>query len=72
MINLNWVSISEPKEKFKAKVRIRYNAPDQDAEISVINNIAHIEFDEPQISITPGQIGVIYDGDLLLGGGIIK
>ena len=31
----------------------------------------HIVFNEPQKSITPGQSAVLYDGDLVLGGGII-
>jgi len=31
-----------------------------------------IEFDEPKRAITPGQSVVLYDGDRLLGGGIIE
>jgi tRNA-specific 2-thiouridylase len=30
-----------------------------------------IIFDEPQFGVTPGQAAVWYDGDVLLGGGII-
>ncbi|NEQ79874.1 MAG: tRNA 2-thiouridine(34) synthase MnmA, partial [Moorea sp. SIO2I5] len=29
-------------------------------------------FDEAQFSITPGQAAVLYDGELVLGGGIIE
>jgi tRNA-specific 2-thiouridylase len=31
-----------------------------------------IVFDQPQQSITPGQAAVWYDGDVLLGGGVIE
>ena len=36
-------------------------------------NCHHIEvrFDEPQSAITPGQAVVLYDGDVVLGGGWI-
>jgi tRNA-specific 2-thiouridylase len=32
----------------------------------------HIEFDEPQRAVTPGQAAVLYDGDCVVGGGTIR
>jgi tRNA-specific 2-thiouridylase len=34
--------------------------------------MARVIFDEPQSAITPGQAVVFYDGDVVLGGGIIR
>ena len=36
------------------------------------NNMAKIIFDEPQISVTPGQSAVFYMDEIVLGGGIIE
>jgi len=35
------------------------------------NGFCRVEFDEPQRAITPGQAIVLYDGDLVIGGGTI-
>lgn len=71
--DINWVSIEEPEENFECFVKIRYKHNPARAKI-LIKNIknAEIEFFEPQMSITPGQSAVFYDGDILLGGGIIE
>ena len=54
-------------------VKTRYRQPDQRAVISEMNDeTATVLFDERQRAVTPGQSLVIYDGDVCLGGGIIR
>lgn len=62
-----------PEDSFKAKAKIRYNQKEQDCYVKLLDNSrALIEFDEPQRAITPGQAVVIYDSDIVLGGGTIE
>lgn len=68
---LNLIDRDEISEPFRAKVRIRFRAPEQDALIIPENGGFRAVFDEPQRSITPGQSAVIYDGDTVVGGGRI-
>ena len=35
------------------------------------NGFARVEFENPQRAVTPGQAVVLYDGDLVVGGGTI-
>ena len=53
------------------RVRIRYRQPLQDATVIMRSNGLYILFDSPQIGITPGQFAVWYDGDEMLGSGVI-
>ncbi|BAZ18108.1 tRNA (5-methylaminomethyl-2-thiouridylate)-methyltransferase [Calothrix sp. NIES-4071] len=70
---VNWVSIAEPSTPIRAEVQIRYrSAPVPVTVIPLENSRARIVFDEPQFSITPGQAAVWYDGEKVLGGGIIE
>jgi tRNA-uridine 2-sulfurtransferase len=69
---VNWVSIGLPTAPISAEVQIRYRSNPVPATIFPLGETqARIVFDEPQISITPGQAAVWYDGEVLLGGGII-
>ena len=70
--DFNWISGEVPTASFKCKVKIRYRQKEQDAVIYPLENgVVKIVFDEPQRAITPGQAAVAYDGDIVLGGGII-
>ena len=70
---VNWVSCAEPRQPIRAEVQIRYrSSPVLATIVPVEDNQARIVFDEPQFGITPGQAAVWYDGDVLLGGGLIR
>ncbi len=72
-IDVCWVA-GAPKtgETVRCKAMTRYRKKEQPADIKVTGEktITGI-FDEPQRAITPGQSVVFYDGDNVLGGGII-
>lgn len=69
---INWVSIAQPMTPIHTEVQIRYRSQPAAATIVPLQDgRVKVMFDEPQLSITPGQAAVWYDGELLLGGGII-
>ena len=55
----------------KVKAKVRYNQSEQDAYAVMENGLLHVVFDEPQRAISKGQSVVLYDGDIVVGGGII-
>ena len=60
-----------PGEIRRYKVRIRYRQPLQDATVIMRSNGMYILFDTPQRGITPGQFAVWYDGEEMIGSGVI-
>lgn len=70
---VNWVSIAAPQTPISAAVQVRYRStPVPVTVIPLENQRVRIVFAEPQFSITPGQAAVWYDGEKVLGGGIIE
>ena len=61
-----------PGEMRRYRVRIRYRQPLQDATVIMRENGLYFLFDSPQRGITPGQFAVWYDGDEMLGSGVIQ
>ena len=71
--DFNWVSIPEPAETIHVRARARYHHPEQPAKVTVLpGGAVEIIFETPQRALTRGQSVVLYDGDMVLGGGIIE
>ncbi len=72
----NWIS-AEPavlsgNKEFEATVKIRYSHPGTPATVRPLeNNRARVRLHEAQRAVTPGQAAVIYNGDVVVGGGWI-
>jgi tRNA-specific 2-thiouridylase len=52
--------------------KVRYAHKSAACSAKLAGGLLHVTFEEPQESITPGQSIVLYDGDMVIGGGIIK
>jgi tRNA-specific 2-thiouridylase len=61
-----------PRAGFRADVKFRYRSLPSPATVHLSGDGASIEFDRPQRALTPGQSIVFYDGDEVLGGGVIE
>jgi tRNA-specific 2-thiouridylase len=69
---VNWTIGDQPDGPIEADVKIRYKAKAIPAVVTPLeNNEAAVTFKEPVFGITAGQGAVFYDGDVVIGGGII-
>ena len=71
--NINLIACANIKKPMSVMVKTRYL---QDAQNAIAEQIGddslHIEFEKPQRAITSGQAAVMYDGDIVVGGGTIS
>ncbi len=69
---LNFMSIETLHEPMEVMAKIRYNHKGSKAVIELVKeDVLKVTFEEPQRAITPGQAVVLYDGDIVVGGGTI-
>ena len=69
---LSWVSGEAPKEPINITAKVRYRSPEVTAKLHLNDGVAEVNFQQPQRAVTPGQAIVFYQGDTILGGGIIE
>jgi tRNA-specific 2-thiouridylase len=70
--HVNWIAGLPPQGTIRAGVKIRYKAREAPARVAPLDSDrAEVSFDEPVRDATPGQGAVFFDGERVLGGGII-
>ena len=70
--DMRWIAGSAPASSFRCRAKLRYRHPEQPTDVTVLaDGQVRLVFDEPQRAPTPGQYAVLYDGDIVLGGGVI-
>jgi tRNA-specific 2-thiouridylase len=69
---INWLGGEAPVRPMKVEVKIRYTARAMPATVVPSGGDAHIVFDSPARDITAGQAAVFYEGEEVLGGGLIQ
>lgn len=71
-VNFNWIAIDKLEGEIKAQAKIRSTQePVNVIAKSIDNEKIEVVFDDLQKSIAIGQSVVLYDGDTVLGGGVI-
>ena len=70
--DINLISVPDLYTPMKVNAKVRYRHTEQPATaVQLDENTIRVEFDEPQRAITKGQAVVLYDGDVVVGGGTI-
>jgi len=69
---VNWTAGSAPAAGMRVTAQIRYRHREASASIDPLDSgRVRVTFDQPQCAVAPGQAVVMYDGDVVIGGGWI-
>jgi len=68
--HLNWLT-APPPHGTEVLVQLRHRARPVPATMAVGDGILHLTLGEPTAAVTPGQSAVVFDGERVLGGGLI-
>ena len=68
-----WILGEAPPMPLKCTAKFRYRQPDIPVTVNMLDNgNIHIVYDEPVKAVTPGQVAVLYQGEICLGGSVIQ
>ncbi|MGD0876833.1 MAG: tRNA 2-thiouridine(34) synthase MnmA [Anaerolineales bacterium] len=71
--DVNWIAGTVPAESVRLQVKTRYTAREAWAIVTPLEaGRVEVHFELPQRDLTPGQAAVFYDGEVVLGGGLIQ
>jgi len=69
---VNWLTPAPPANGTRVDVKIRaHHAPAAARLAPRPDGSAEVRFERPQAAVTPGQLAVLYDGERVIGGGVI-
>jgi len=71
LLKLSFVAGTAPKLPYKCSIQTRYHTPPINGTLRRVGQAYKIHLTKAQRAVTPGQAAVIYQGDKLIGGGII-
>jgi len=70
--DINLIPLDRLEGPIRVGAKIRYRQPEQPATLwQLDDDVLRVEFDQPQRAITKGQAVVLYDGEVVIGGGTI-
>ncbi len=70
--DFHWIAEKEPQFPLKCTAKFRYRQSDIPVTVTKDGEYIKIVYDYPVKAVTPGQVAVLYDDEICLGGGIIK
>jgi tRNA-specific 2-thiouridylase len=71
LTDIHWIN-GKPDTKEKYQIRTRYRAPLVEGVLDMTSSTLRVVLSEKVRAITPGQSAVIYDGQRVVGGGIVR
>ncbi|MGL4942193.1 MAG: tRNA 2-thiouridine(34) synthase MnmA [Thermoguttaceae bacterium] len=69
--DIHWL-IDSPREQLRCEIKVRYRTPAQFGTVACCGEDgANVVLDSPADGVAPGQSAVFYDGERVIGGGVI-